>query len=75
MMKPRRLAAPDGDEDILAEFCAMLIDALQIAEVRAAVTDAVSAEQYRRDMWPPKASTPPPATGPARAQPHRRGGR
>lgn len=68
-MKPRRLASPDGDEDILAEFCAMLIDALQIPEVRSALADAVAAEQFRRDVW----ATRKPASTPARAQPHRRG--
>jgi len=70
MMKPRRLAAPEGDEDILAEFCAMLIDALQIPEVRVALADSVAAEQFRRDVW---AARKPPVSAPARAQPHRRG--
>lgn len=66
----RQIAERDDWDDLLAEFCALLIDALSIADVRDAVAHAL------RDTPP---LPPPPVTRasspPARSQPHRRGHR
>lgn len=72
----RDLADRDDYDDTLADLCALLIDALHIDEVRAAVTDAVAAEQFRRDTWAARTAHPAsPVAGPVRDRQHRRGGR
>lgn len=70
-MKPRIRPAgiPAGDEDALADFCVLLIDALQVPEVAAAVAVAVAEHAATLDRWPvvPVAHSPvrqsPPARG------------
>jgi hypothetical protein len=56
----------DQQADELTEFCVLLVDALQIPEVRAALVEALQ----HRPATPVVRPSPP-----ARAQPHRRGHR
>jgi hypothetical protein len=60
--------ADDERADLLADFCALLIDALQVPEVVAAMRSALDDE-------PPTSMPPPPsvrAAGPATARGRRR---